>query len=235
MKLIFGIATPTKRRNYAHAYGGRTTRKFFQESSDGVKLNSVVGKATNQTGSDLLTNLLTSIHNIEAEIENLTKSESAGERIENIDVVKFIREYSQKVASKYSRKFSVEISETLSDSKGIRLSPKAFIELLDNVVSNAVRHGFTGDRDDYVLHFFISSTSTGRCRIDIANNGNPISERGRKEFFVRGSFAGETGHTGIGGARIFEICEDANGVALEPYSTEKYSVVVSVEFPIVSL
>ena len=108
--------------------------------------------------------------------------------------------------------------------------------MLEQIFYNAVRHGFTDNsRDDYEILITISETDEGYCRIDIANNGNPISERGRKEYFIKGSFAGETGNTGMGGARVFEICEGTNGKAIEPYSTVDFPVVVSVEFPIASL
>lgn len=209
--------------------------RFVTAPSEGVKMSSVIGKATSQTVGDLFRNLRASIHNIEVEIDNLTKSETVGELLEILDVELFIREYCKEVASKYNRPFAIDVKVEDENLK-IRISRKSFIELLENVISNAVRHGFTDDnRCDYKVLITLSMTKDGFCRIDIANNGNPISERGRNEYFVRGSFAGETGHTGIGGARVFEICEEANGKAIEPYSTDDLPVVVSVEFPIVSL
>ncbi len=209
--------------------------RFLANSHDGIKLSSIIGEATQQTVGKLLINLKSSIQNIETEVDNLTKSETVGEQFEILDVELFIREYFEKSASKFSRSFEIDIEVRDEDLK-IGISRKSFIELLDNVVLNAVRHGFTDvARDDYRVRISLSKTSDGCCRIDIANNGNPISERGRKEYFVRGSFAGETGHTGIGGARVFEICEEFKGKAIEPYSIEGYPVVVSVELPIVSL
>lgn len=209
--------------------------RFLINSSEGIKLSSIIGRATRQTVGDLLNNLKTSIQNIEVEINNLTKSETAGEQLETLEVEHFVREYCENLASRFSRHFRVDVD---CKDKGlkIQISCKPFMELLDNVFTNAVRHGFTDDtRKDYKVLITLSKTDKGFCKIDIANNGNPISERGRNEYFVRGSFAGETGHTGIGGARVFEICEEFNGKAIEPYSVEGFPVVISVEFPIVSL
>lgn len=206
---------------------------YFEKSTDGVKLSSIIGEATQQTVSDMLTNLRVLIKNIEEEISNLTKSETVGEQLEILDVEPFIREFCDKLAKKFGQTFVVDIE---SKDKGlkIKISRKSFMELLDNIVSNAVRHGFTDNRrKDYRILITLSKTDKDYCRIDIANNGNPISERGRKEYFVRGSFAGETGNTGIGGARVFEICDEFNGEAIEPYATEDFPVVVSVKFPIV--
>lgn len=208
--------------------------RFITSSTDGVNLSSIIGKATNQTVGDLLKRLIGSIQKIEDDIEMLTKSETAGTQPETIEVEKFIREYSDGFASSYNRHFTVNIKAMDNDLK-IRIPHNSFVELLDNIFSNAVRHGFTDEkREDYEICVILSETNDGYCKIDIANNGNPISERGRKEYFVRGSFAGETGNTGLGGARVFEICEDANGKVVEPYSTKDFPVVISVEFPIVS-
>lgn len=209
--------------------------RFLINSSEGIKLSSIIGQATQQTVGDLLNNLKISIQNIEVEINNLTKSETVGEQLETLEVEHFVRGYCENLASKFSRHFRVDVD---CKDKGlkIKISRKPFMELLDNVFTNAVRHGFTDDtRKDYKVLITLSKTDGGFCKIDIANNGNPISERGRNEYFVRGSFAGKTGHTGIGGARVFEICEEFNGKAIEPYSVEGFPVVISVEFPIVSL
>lgn len=209
--------------------------RFITSSTDGIYLSSIIGKATNQTVGDLLKGLIDSIQKIEEDIEMLTKSEIAGTQPEIIEVVNFIREYCDSFASLYNRRFTVKIDVMDGDLK-IRIPHRSFTELLDNIFSNAVRHGFTDKkREDYEIRVTLSSTNDGYCRIDIANNGNPISERGLKEYFVRGSFAGETGNTGLGGARIFEICEEANGKAIEPHSTDDFPVIVSVEFPIFSL
>lgn len=208
---------------------------FFINSSEGIKLSSIIGQATQQTVGDLLINLKSSIQNIEVEINNLTKSETVGEQLETLEVEHFIRRYCENLSSKFIRQFKVDVD---CKDKGlkIKISRKPFMELLDNVFSNAVRHGFTDDtRKDYKVLITLSKTDGDFCKIDIANNGNSISERGRNEYFVRGSFAGKTGHTGIGGARVFEICEEFNGKATPPYSVEGFPVVISVEFPIVSL
>lgn len=208
---------------------------FLINSSEGIKLSSIIGQATQQTVGDLLNNLKTSIQNIEVEINNLTKSETVGEELETLEVEHFIRKYCANLASKFSGHFRVDVD---CKDKGLKIniSRKPFMELLDNILTNAVCHGFTDDtRGDYKILIILSKTDEGFCKIDIANNGNPISERGRREYFVRGSFAGKTGHTGIGGARVYEICEEFKGKAIEPYSIEGFPVVVSVEFPIVSL
>ena len=209
--------------------------KFITNSSDGVKLSSTIGKVTNQSVADLLCNLIKSIDILKEDIERLTESETAGNQVEIIEVETFIKEYCNRVASKYNRSFSVNIDVRDKDLK-IRISHNSLETIIDNIFANAAHHGFTDySREDYKICITLSETSEGNCRIDIANNGNPFTERGRDEFFVRGSFSGITGNTGLGGALIYKICEEFNGKAIAPYSTVDFPVVVSVEFPIVLL
>ena len=209
--------------------------RFIAVSSDGVKLSSEIGSVTKRTVGDLLKELIGSIQKVEDDIKKLTESEIAGEQLETIEVECFIREFCDRFASKYNRRFTLNI-EVKDEGLKIKISHNSFESIFENIFSNAVRHGFTDDsREDYKIYVMLSETSDGYCRIDIANNGNPISERGRNEYFVKGSFSGETGNTGMGGARIFEICEKFNGRAIAPYSTIDFPVVVSVEFPIVLL
>ena len=209
--------------------------RFIAVSSDGVKLSSIIGTVTKRTVGDLLKNLIDSIQKIEEDITTLTESETVGEQLETIDVEHFVREFCDRFASKYNRRFTLNI-KVKDEGLRIKISHNSFETIFENIFSNAVRHGFTdGSREDYKIYVILSETSDGYCRIDIANNGNPISERGRNEYFVKGSFSGETGNSGMGGARIYEICEKFNGRAIAPYSTVDFPVVVSVEFPIVSL
>ena len=209
--------------------------RFIAVSSNGVKLSSEIGSVTKRTVGDLLKELIGSIQKVEDDIKKLTESEIAGEQLETIEVECFIREFCDRFASKYNRRFTLNI-EVKDEGLKIKISHNSFESIFENIFSNAVRHGFTDDsREDYKIYVMLSETSDGYCRIDIANNGNPISERGRNEYFVKGSFSGETGNTGMGGARIFEICEKFNGRAISPYSTIDFPVVVSVEFPIVLL
>lgn len=212
--------------------GVELLRQIISDSPDGVKTSSIIDIDSQQTIGGLLNNLKSLIDRIESDIEDLAKSEK--EQPETLDVEPFIKDYCETVVSKYNHRFLIDVQAKDADLK-IKISRKSFEELLDCVIDNAFKHGFTDDsRNDYKILIMLSESSERYCRIDIANNGNPISERGRKEYFVRGSFAGETGHSGIGGARVYEICENFNGKAIEPYTIEGFPVVISVEFPIVS-
>lgn len=207
-------------------------QSFFLKHSDGVKLSDVIGEITKQSVNDLLEGLLHSVGNIETEIENLTKSEQAGVPEQILNVASSLNDYFDRIASKYPTSFNIEKIGFEKDLN-IKISPKAFMELLDNIVGNAVRHGFIENRKDYLLQIAIETTNDNMCEIAIANNGEPMSERARTTFFEQGSFASPTGHTGIGGHRIYDICDKAGGEAMPPYSKEGFPVVICVKFPLV--
>lgn len=208
-------------------------RDFMLENPiAGIKPTDIIGKETGQTVDGLLEDLLTSIKNIEVGIDNLTKSEHMGESSEVIDVASFLNDYIGRKVSKYSQCVQVE-KIGFERSLSINISHQAFIEVLDNIVNNAFRHGFTEERTDYILQFVIEPTNENMCKISIANNGAPMSERAHNTFFEQGSFAGPTGHTGIGGYIIYDICDKAHGRALPPYSKDGFPVVIGIEFPLV--
>lgn len=204
---------------------------FLKEHPDGIKSSDIIGEITKQSVDDLLVDLACSVKNVETEIENLTKSEQAGEPEQTLNVALALDDYLDRIAPKYTIPFNIE---KVGFEKGlnIKISPKAFTELIDNIVGNAVRHGFIGNRNDYLLQVSIEATDDGMCEITIANNGEPMSERARATFFEQGSFAGPTGHTGIGGYRIYDICDKAGGEAVAPYSKEGFPVVICVKFPL---
>lgn len=205
--------------------------KFFQNNSDGVKLSDIIGKSTNQNVDSLLNDMLISVDNIGHEIESLTKTENIGDSEQIINVSKFLSDYCDTVETKYVHLFKVE-KIGFDACCQIKISPKSFLELLDNVVGNAVRHGFIKKTNDYLIQMSIEVLDDKICQISIANNGEPMWERAKSTYFEQGSFAGPTGHTGIGGYRIFEICNKANGEVLAPYSKKDFPVVISMKFPI---
>lgn len=129
----------------------------------------------------MLEGLLHSVGNIETEIENLTKSEQAGVPEQILNVVSSLNDYFDRIASKYPASFNIEKIGFEKDLN-IKISPKEFMELLDNIVGNAVRHGFIGNRKDYLLQIAIEATDDNMCEIAIANNGEPMSERARTTF-----------------------------------------------------
>ena len=109
--------------------------------------------------------------------------------------------------------------------------------MIDYVISNAERHGFRGESGkDYVVRISVSVTNEGNCEILLENNGSPMAPRAEEIYFEHGKYAGDTGHSGIGGARVREIAEHFNGRAsLCNDINSDFPVKVMIMFPIINI
>lgn len=94
------------------------------------------------------------------------------------------------------------------------IAPLDFDRLVQNIIENAKRHGFTDPiRRDYNIGIYLTiDRERGMYQIDFSNNGNLLPEGMTKERFgIRGEKAGLTGGTGQGGHIIKSIVEHYGG------------------------
>ena len=94
------------------------------------------------------------------------------------------------------------------------IAPLDFDRLVQNIIENAKRHGFTDPtREDYNMYIYLTiDRERGMYQIDFSNNGNPLPEGMTKDRFgIRGEKAGLTGGTGQGGHIITSIVEHYGG------------------------
>lgn len=89
-----------------------------------------------------------------------------------------------------------------------------FDRLVQNIIENAKRHGFTDpSRNDYNMYIYLSiDKERGMYQIDFRNNGNPLPEGMNKERYgIKGERGGKTGGTGQGGHIVKTIVEHYGG------------------------
>lgn len=98
------------------------------------------------------------------------------------------------------------------------IDKKQFSTLLLNVISNALRHGFTENKKNYTLKFIIEehqfSDFNGKfsLSIKILNDGNPFPQNIKKvEYQTAMKYGGNTGNSGYGGFLISKIIENHSG------------------------
>ncbi len=98
------------------------------------------------------------------------------------------------------------------------IDKKQFSTLLLNVISNAIRHGFTEFEKKYSLSFIVEdyrfSDFNGKFSksIKIINNGNPFPKSINKEDYGTAmKYGGNTGNSGYGGFLISKIIENHSG------------------------
>jgi hypothetical protein len=98
------------------------------------------------------------------------------------------------------------------------LDKKQFSTLLENVISNALMHGFTEMDKTYTLKFIVEEHSLSGFNgkfsksIKILNNGNPFPISIKKDDYSTAmKYGGTTGNSGYGGFLISKIIENHSG------------------------
>ena len=96
----------------------------------------------------------------------------------------------------------------------IYVAPNDFKRLVNNILNNAKKHGFTNpNKKDYVVQINASiDVESGMYRIDFRNNGNPLPEGMNKmRYGIKGEKAGNTAGTGLGGNYVKSFVEHYGG------------------------
>lgn len=205
---------------------------YLEKSGGCIQKEDKLSKVTGLTVGSLVENMLASIKTIENTVSDFTNVRKYTDTTK-ICISEFLRNYCENLSQKYSVPFTVE-TKGLDVCAKIEISRTALTDMLDNIIGNAVRHGFVKEGDnEYVISFEMEITNNGMCRFSISNNGKPMSERAKDIYFERGAFAGPTGHSGIGGAIIKDVCDQFNG-RIFISENEKFPVVIVVEFPVLN-
>lgn len=214
------------------ATGVDLLHSYLEKSGGCIQKDDKISKVTGLTVGHLVANMLASIKTIENTVSDFTNVRKYTDK-SKICISEFLRNYCGNLSQKYSVPFIVE-TKGLDVCAKIEISRTALTDMLDNIVGNAVRHGFVKEENnEYVISFEMEITNNGMCRLSISNNGKPMSERAKDIYFERGAFAGPTGHTGIGGAIVKDVCDQFNGSVFIA-ENEKYPVVIVVEFPVLN-
>lgn len=110
-------------------------------------------------------------------------------------------------------------------------SKEALTIIFENIVSNAVAHGFTDPDKEYVIHFDFKAEGSNYI-LFISNNGAPLPAfKDPSEVFIWGKTNGGKEHAGIGGYQIKDLMEHFDGKA-EIISTpdEEFTVTYKLTF-----
>ena len=128
----------------------------------------------------------------------------------------------------YEDEYNPEVNIKSGDTQiqyAINISSKDLEQIFDNIISNAVKYGFTDSNiKDYIIKIEISESDEFKLKhkdavsIKISNNGDPLSQgMDRSKFFHWG-----VGHgTGLGTWQIKNIVEHFGGkVRLNEYPND---------------
>ena len=151
------------------AYMDRNEGKTDVSDCIGLKNKMLVSEIWNRIGTD--------INMICQQVEHLADENQNWGENEEIDIRSFVSDY---IKSHESNKFkfskTVVNEDRYNPLKPFIIPEKALTQVFDNIVSNAIQHGFSDEnRDDYEVLFVISAEDGGSC-IRILNNGAPLSD-----------------------------------------------------------
>jgi type I restriction enzyme M protein len=137
-----------------------------------------------------------------------------------IEIIGFIQKYKSefddKNKSNNSLNFDVDEEVFLDKNGVVRQTYVAgnidlLSGLLDNLVSNAVVHGF-GSEGEQSIEIYLKKSSENEAQIIFSNTGKPFPEDFTlKDFIRKGAKAGSNAGDGFGGWYINEIIKKMNG------------------------
>ncbi len=190
--------------------------------------------------------LYQSVLSNETMIENLGKLVTDKEPVEVIDIVEFLEHWAAR--QDYSNIF-INIDDIVS--RYLALADKeqdsmVNIEIcvsdlehkiIENIFSNAVRHGFKDDGKKYEFRITVVNTEIdGRayCHLIFENDGAPLPKGVDTEFYCAKSLsAGKTANTGMGGADVCSAVRDAGGfIKVETNGTDQFPFSIDIFLPL---
>ncbi len=235
-----------------------------KDKNNGVLRGSdIVSKRSGYTVDEYLQKVRSLVNKVVYMVDSLTNEYKPKGEVKEYNVVQLIEEYFQNHSITNGFDVSIKhetfnndlhvpagielpdgsITEEINISAGdnmdfwtIAVCKEDFFQVLDNIISNAQRYGFTENRPDYTIRFEMEDVRDDKqpmVAIHIKNNGNPLPEGIKPEqVFMYGE--GSAQGTGIGGWQIKQIVEGMGGkVELRTYDKDEagYTIDYVLTFP----
>jgi type I restriction enzyme M protein len=90
----------------------------------------------------------------------------------------------------------------------IKFSKSDFEELYNNILQNAIVHGFSDNSRKYKLAIELKfDQELNKIVISFSNNGKPFPKGMAERYQIKGEKAGSTGNKGIGSWKVYEIAK----------------------------
>ncbi len=233
--------------------------KYYMEDNNGrIHAKDQLSSVSSMTVGEAMDSLKSQLKVICERVEKLSDEQDYG-KCEAIEPQEFIEGYEREhhnVTFKFShawesfeknsfqRDYFDKKTGKLLFHKGESLNSawfpkKALKQVLDNIVSNALEHGFTDiNRDDYVIK---SSWTTDGLNmvVRVSNNGTPMPADINTELVLEYGYTtalNERGHGGIGGGEIAEIMHRFGGdVSVVSSPDKQFTVTYILRMPLASL
>ena len=214
-----------------------TLYRFKRKNGGQLNDSDVVSVSYNRTVADVFEALNERLNVILQQADHLADDEPDWGEPEEIDPTAFIEEYIKThsdIRFEYIRGYDVEEYNGMVEALGMEVflefvfPKKALVRIFDNIISNAVSHGFTdAERKDYKI-LITRDVGVDSVNITISNNGNAIPDGfNLKKLFDYGyTTKSLEGHSGLGAYQVNELMSRFHG-SVEVVSTPDKSYTVT--------
>lgn len=235
-----------------------TLERCMKDHYGNLKNEFKLSPVSDMTVEEAMSFLHENIGIIAERVAHLTDEQNWGDS-ENIEPQKFIEDYEKTHKdSRFEFQHMWEVFEPNCFHKDVvdpntgkvlfkegesmnlaRFSQKALTQIFDDIIANAVAHGFTDrKRSDYTVRFRWAIDGL-RMHIDVSNNGSPVPDDvDTKRILDYGysSSLNQNGHGGLGGGEIAELMHKFGGdVTVISTPKEVFTVTYRLSLPVASL
>lgn len=202
---------------------------------DAYLSNYIISARKQKTLKDYLDNIKTNIDKLSKMVTHIIDDiEMSDYSLETVNIIDYINNWLKE--RPLAEKFTVESYNRLDvDEVEVEISTH-FSEVLDNIFTNAVKHGFTdATRENYIIRIVYDATDNGDLSLKITNNGNGLAEGMTEESVFDYSQTSGNGE-GIGGWHVREIVKQSHGsVSLHynPRADDGFMIEYEIILPIV--
>jgi type I restriction enzyme M protein len=172
-----------------------------------LKANTIIDPKRGVTVEKRFQRLQESLSKVIYYVDNIT-NELRYDVAEIVDPIKFIKECKERGLQ--NDLFTIEViveSATFQGQKPfISISKNDFEEIYNNILENAINHGFVDNGKSYIFRISIAYKDDF-LEVIFINNGKPFPKGMAEKFDVKGEKAGVTAGTGIGLWKVAEIAK----------------------------
>ena len=192
--------------------------------------NMIYSEVLNMTLSEHLKRLSDTIEEMESKFDLLTQTNGFG-LASKVDIKKVLKCFKSK--NNYQIEYLVDEECEKMDAYTL-INKDDLKEVIHNIISNAVMHGFIKGRNNNIIRIRLSYDKEENMHvIQISNNGKPMPKgMDTKRFGIKGEIAGDTGNDGIGGYRVKSIVEHFKGsYSVENDPDSLFPVQITIKLP----
>lgn len=178
-------------------------------------------------------------------VENITNDLDFGKSVK-IDLNEIIKECVERGIQKDNVKINVLVDEEsfkfFEDDEfyvaaDVKFSKEGFSEIYNNILENAISHGFIDNNKNYEFNIHLRLDQNKRnVIISFQNNGLPFPKDMAERYKIKGEKAGHYANNGIGSWKINAIVEHFKGkVEVFDHRDEEFPVKIDIILPLYTI